>query len=451
MPAMRRAASYAGLVLACASIVAADLVAYHGDNKAITFSTSPVDKDCSDITKCLNNWWTQKDITGTTLYYTAGPSTSLQLAFKGSMVTLYGRTLASGGAAAIRLDNGSPFTLSFQDSDGSGDNATWTQDRLDPNQQHTLTVTYQSPTNAVSDSQYPIAIESFMVDTGSSSSESKSDTQEQQDEDDNSKIISLAAGLAGGVALLLALLACAFYWYRRRQQMRPHYEGVHPLNLAPSEHSYGPGGYPPSQQQMRNAGPSAIYPFTVPQPGSHVTSSSQQHPHHTYNSSSSALLGNASHSPSPVPSAHQQRQQDPNVYVQYQPMPPQLLANNTGSSASSSARHQPLPPQRPTPRIDTGLDLAELAPPVRPPSPTETTHSYESWTSSDFGPVPSPFIADGPPVPRVPAHLASSVEKGGRRRPPARPAQAGSRSHVTRTTTRQSNQTALPPYSEKAR
>lgn len=367
---------------------------------------------------------------------------------------MYGRALSAGGQAMVALDNGTPTVVDFKSADGTAQNKTWMQDSLDKKVTHTLKVTYQAPASADPNSHWPIAIDSFVVDTDkcgtrsrsictltrSASPPNSSEDRQSQDseEDDSSRTISLAAGLSGGFALLLALLACAFYWYRRRQQQQPRYKGVHPLNLTQYEQGHGSSGYPPAHDPyMRSSSGLAVNPYVT----AHVLASTSQvsapsytppRAQHVYTSSSSALLPNASHSRSPTPSAVQA---NANVYVHHQPVAPQLHVNI--ASSSSSLRQ----PRTAPPRLDTNVPATEVLapPPTAPwnPSPTETTHSYESWTSSDFGPVPSPFVANGPPVPPVPPHLASSVEKGVRR--------------PVRRTTRQSNMTSLPPYSANPR
>ncbi|EJD37887.1 hypothetical protein AURDEDRAFT_173028 [Auricularia subglabra TFB-10046 SS5] len=410
---------------------------YSNDDAAVTYSPTTMPKgSCktSDLDSCQNSWWVQTLSTGRTMHQTFGTSASLTFKFTGSKVTFNGYTSPSGGEADISVDGAQTQRLNFKSNDGSisWEVPMWTSQGLTVGD-HTVRLDYVASSSAnAPDAKWVIGVNSFLVDNGSSSGNniSEGDT-EYTAKDNRDKVISLAAGLSGGFALLLVLMACLFYWYKRRTTDAAYYgRPLHPIysNGYVEQGYHNPGGpmQPGYMQQhpayhpaaMHNAGSGSglhvIDPFaTPPRAGSNVTSSSSgagpnaHHHlrHHQYTSSSSALMPNGSHHDLPA--------QQP----QYPPQP------------------------QPRPRVDVSHDDGHaLRPPERPwpasPS-TETTHSYESWTSSDFGPVPSPFIANGRTLPP-----SSGGDEKARRNHRQRSRVAGPRRHQS------TRSTQPPPYDE---
>ncbi|KAH7097906.1 hypothetical protein BKA62DRAFT_409027 [Auriculariales sp. MPI-PUGE-AT-0066] len=102
-------------------------------------------------------------------------------------------------------------------------------------------------------------------------------------------------------------------------------------------------------------------PSLTPQP---IASPRPQYSHYAYD---------ADHEPAPIPAA-----QGGSLAIDVLPEPRPAPANRNGRRGNGGH------------------------------SPTETHTSYESWTSSDFGPIPSPLFVNAPPVPAIPPHLRST-------------------------------------------
>jgi len=240
-------------------------------------------------------------------------------------------------------------------------------------------------------------------------------TSGAKEQEDNSDTIGIAAGVSGAIALLLVLCAFGFWWYRRRQNGylgRPaHSQRIH-SQIHSNSDLVSFQGVAMDERARRT-----ISPWQQPSSSSGHSAESTDH------SFDLSRGHSASNSLGVVLPGHHRRTSSTTELLAPQPYGSDTQSSRLHQSHYAyDADHEPAPVPvaqglaldiLPVPSVSTRQNRLGGSARRRDASPTDTTNSYESWTSSDFGPVPEPFVANRPPVPAVPAHLRGQIGRHG--------------------------------------
>jgi hypothetical protein len=396
------------------------------NDSAIKYSATTTNPDCQgrglQIRDCVNKWWSRPDVSHD-YHVTAGTDASLVFSFQGSAVRLMAHTEPSYAQARIFIDGTDEGVVAFQPpiSGTDSNKPLWTSRQLDESIPHKLRMVYEPKLGQDPNGSFFIGIRSFIVETTNPAATKVNanvspDSELKTQPKDNSETIGIAAGVSGAVALLLVLCAFGFWWYRRRQN--GGYLGRPPHSQRIESQIHSNSDFTSSQSvAMDERTRRTISPWQAPSSNSSHSVESTDHSHDpSRGHSASNSLGVS------LPGHHRRTSSTTELLPAHQRSPETHSSRLHQSHYAYDADHEPAPV--PTAQ---GLALDILPAPStsarqhrlggsarrRDASPTDTTNSYESWTSSDFGPVPEPFVANAPPVPAIPAHLRGQTGRHG--------------------------------------